>query len=113
MADDVINSLENMTLTAEEEEVIKVSDEGRKDEIESCSLSLIGKFLTCKPYNKQAALNTLRKAWGLDTRIQVLEVGSNMFQFKFQTKFELDRVMRGGPELLTIRCLCCVSGRKE
>ena len=78
MADDVINSLENMTLTAEEE-LITVPDEGRKDEIESCSLSLIGKFLTCKPFNKRAALNTLRKAWGLDTRIQVLEVGSNMF----------------------------------
>ena len=99
MADDVINSLENMTLTAEEEEVITVSDESSKDEIESCSLSLIGKFLTCKPYNKQAALNTLRKAWGLDTRIQILEVGSNMFQFKFQTEFDLDRVMRGGGAL--------------
>ena len=52
MADDVINSQEIMTLTAEEEEVITVPDEGREDEIESCSLSLIGKFLTCKPLNK-------------------------------------------------------------
>lgn len=53
MADDVINSLENMTLTAkEEEEVITVLDEGCQDEIESCRLSLVGKFLTCKPFNK-------------------------------------------------------------
>ena len=62
MVDDVINNLENMKLTSEEEEVIIVSDEGRKDEIESCSLSLIGKFLMCKPFNKRVALNTLRKA---------------------------------------------------
>ena len=55
MVDDVINNLENMKLTSEEEEVIIVSDEGRKDEIESCSLSLIGKFLTCKPFNKRVA----------------------------------------------------------
>ena len=56
MADDVINSLENMKLTTEEEEeeVIAISDEGRKEEIESCLLSLIGKFLTCKPFNKSA-----------------------------------------------------------
>ena len=53
MADDMINSLENMTLTAEEEEVITVPDEGRKDEIESCSLSLIGKFLTCLLISEQ------------------------------------------------------------
>ncbi|KAK7826701.1 hypothetical protein CFP56_032003 [Quercus suber] len=66
-----------MTLTVEEEEVITVPNEGRKDEIESCSLSLIGKFLTCKPFNKRAALNTLRKAC--------------LFQLKFQTEFELDR----------------------
>ena len=37
MAEDVINSLEKMTLTTEEEEVIVVSDEGRKEEIESCT----------------------------------------------------------------------------
>ena len=42
MADDVINSLENMKLTTEEEEVIAISDEGRKEEIESYALSLIG-----------------------------------------------------------------------
>ena len=60
MADEVINSLENMKLTTEEEEVIAILDEGRKEEIESCSLSLIGKFLTCKPFNKRAALSTLR-----------------------------------------------------
>ncbi|KAK7826934.1 hypothetical protein CFP56_031615 [Quercus suber] len=48
MEDDVINILENMKLTSDEEEVISISDEGRKVEIESYSLSLIGKFLTCR-----------------------------------------------------------------
>ena len=66
MAKDVINGLDNLKLTAEEEEVIIVSLEERKEEIESCALSLIGKFLTCKAFNKRAAQNTLRKAWGVD-----------------------------------------------
>ena len=52
MADEVIHSLEGMKLTTEEEEVIPISDEGRQEEIERCVLSLIGKFLTCKPFNK-------------------------------------------------------------
>ena len=58
----MIHSLENMKLTTEEEEVISISDEGRQEEIESCSQSLIGKFLTCKPYNKWAAQSTLKRA---------------------------------------------------
>lgn len=49
-------------------------------EIESCSLSLIGKFLTCNPINNRAAKNTLKRAWGLEDRVQIVEVGSNSTQ---------------------------------
>ena len=62
MADDVIHSLEGMKLTTEEEEVIPIFDEGRQEEIERCSQSLIGTFLTCKPFNKRAALSTMKRA---------------------------------------------------
>ena len=55
MADEVIHSMSNMKLTTEEEEVIAIFDEGRKEEIESCTQSLVGKFLTCKPFNKKTA----------------------------------------------------------
>ena len=58
MADDVINGLVNMKLTVEEEEVISILEEARCEEIESCTQSLIGKFLTCKPFNKRAVLST-------------------------------------------------------
>jgi len=97
MAEDVIKGLEKMKLTMEEEEVILISNEGRKEEIESCHLSLIGKFLTCKPFNKQATQTTLRRAWGLDGSVQIVEVGSNLFQFKFNREFDMDRVIKGGP----------------
>ena len=60
MAEDVINGLKNMRLTTGEEEVITISDEGQKEEIEGYALSLIGKFLTCKPFNKRAAHNMLK-----------------------------------------------------
>ena len=97
MADDVIYGLRNMKQTAEEEEVIAISDEGRLPEIESCNLSLIGKFLTWKAFNKRAAMNTLRIVWGIQTGMQILEVGLNLFQFKFQSNFDLNRVLKGGP----------------
>ena len=62
MTDDVVDSLKKMKLTSEEEEIITISNEGRLEALESCQLSLIGKFLTCKPFNKMAAKNTIRRA---------------------------------------------------
>ncbi|KAK9997197.1 hypothetical protein SO802_021883 [Lithocarpus litseifolius] len=97
MAEDVIEGLENMRLTANEEDVIAISDEERLAEIESYTLSLIGKFLTCKPFNKRATKNTIRRAWGIEKGLQIVEVGSNLFQFKFQTEFDLERILKGGP----------------
>lgn len=75
MVEDVIDSLENMKLTSEEEEVIARPDERRKEEIESYALRLI--FLTCKPFNKKAAQDTLRRAWGMDEGMQIFDVGSS------------------------------------
>uniref|UniRef100_A0A7N2M2G2 DUF4283 domain-containing protein n=1 Tax=Quercus lobata TaxID=97700 RepID=A0A7N2M2G2_QUELO len=97
MADDVSQILEKMKLTLlDEEETINISEEGQQEELESCALSLIGKFLTCKPFNKRAALATLKKAWGFEDSVQVVEVCSNLFQFKFGSEFELNRVYIGG-----------------
>lgn len=90
----MIDSLENMKLTAEEEEIIAISEEGRLPEIQSYNLSLIGKFLTCKALNKRAAMNTLRRVWGMHPGLQIIEVGTNLFQFKFLHDFDLNRVLR-------------------
>ena len=29
--------------------------------------------------------------------MQIVEVGSNLFQFKFEKEFDMDRVFKGGP----------------
>ena len=41
-------------------------------------------------------MSTIRKAWGLNSELQIVEVGSNLFQFKFQTEFDFSRVLKGG-----------------
>ena len=33
----------------------------------------------CKSFNKMAAKNTIRRAWGVDDAMQILEVGPNLF----------------------------------
>ena len=52
---------------------------------------------SCKPFNKRAAYNTIKKAWGLHDGVQIMEVGSNILQFKFHTEFDMERVLKGGP----------------
>ena len=39
---------------------------------------------------------TFKKAWGLEDGVQVVEVGSNLFQFKFRFEFELNRIYTKG-----------------
>ncbi|XP_030930654.1 uncharacterized protein LOC115956399 [Quercus lobata] len=97
MEDAVCDRLDKMKLTIEEEETIAISDEGRLEAIESCTSSFIGKFLTCKSFNKVATKNMIRHTWGLNESMQILEVGPKFFQFKFQSEFDLERILRGGP----------------
>ena len=87
----MINSLENMKLTTKEEEVISILDEGRKEEIKSCSQSLIRKFLTCKPFNKQAAQSTLKRVWGLENKSKWWKSG----QTSFNSSFKPNLIWRG------------------
>ena len=60
----MIDGLEKMKLTTVEEEVIAISEEGRLPEIESCNLSLIGKFLMCKVFNKKGCHEHNMKSMG-------------------------------------------------
>ena len=108
----MIDSLENMKLIAEEEETIAISKEGRLPEIESYNLSLFGKFLTCKAFNKRATMTTMRRVWGMHSGLQIIVVGTNLFQFKFQNDFDLIRVLRGVRGALIINCLCSRDGIK-
>ena len=89
MVDDVTSILEKMKLTLEEE--------GCKEGMESYALSLIGKFLTCRLFNRKVAITMLKRAWDLEEGVQMIKVGTNLFQLKFQTEFEMDQVLKEGP----------------
>ena len=112
MAEGVSEILEKLKLTSKEEEVIDIADDRRISEIESCVLSLVGKFLTCKPYNKRAALSTLRRVWGLGSELQIVKVGANLFQFKFKTEFQMARILKDGPWSFDNQLLFSRDGRE-
>ena len=57
------------------------------EEIDSCVLSLIGKFLTCKPYNHKAAKKHFTKIMG--TRQRVVDFRGGLQPLSIQVPIRL------------------------
>ncbi|XP_075665583.1 uncharacterized protein LOC142635282 [Castanea sativa] len=84
----VIEGLQHLQLTKEEEEEdIPTSTTSASELLEECALSLFGRLLTDRQQNLRALKNTLRSAWKLGFDLRIVNVGKNIFQFKFNFKW--------------------------
>ena len=86
----------SITLTKEEGEVIKVGVSQRERMLEECSLSLLGRFLTTRAFNQRAAKDLLRFVWRLGSDLRIVDVGDDLFQFKFRMESQLKWVLANG-----------------
>ena len=69
----------------------------RKSELlEECALSLFGRLLADRNQNSRALKSTLRSAWKLGSDLRIVDVGKNIFQFKFNSKYQMEWVERNG-----------------
>lgn len=93
----LIEGLQHLQLTKEEEEDITISATSRVDLIEECTLSLFGRLLADRNQNLRALKSTLRSAWKLGSDLRIIDVGSNIFQFKFCSKYQMEWVKKNGP----------------
>ena len=96
MEQELIEVLKNMQLMEEEEFQILISKEDEAQVIEECSLSLMRKLLTDRKQNLCALRNTLRIVWKIGQDLKIVEVGNDIFQFKFASKFQLRWVETNG-----------------
>lgn len=86
-----------MRLTKEEEVQIVVSKEDKAEMLEQCALSMVGRLLTKRKQNQRALKNTLRLAWKASPNLRIVEVGNDIFQFKFSNEYQLQWVETNGP----------------
>ena len=112
MEQEVVNSLQHLSLTKEEETLIPISVHSRADLLEECSLSLFGRLLTDRQQNTKALKNTLKAAWKMGSDLTIFEVGNNTFQFKFSSRYQMEWVENGGPWNFEIICCFSVNGKK-
>ncbi|KAL4596306.1 hypothetical protein ACB092_12G154700 [Castanea dentata] len=97
MDQEVVNSLEKLKLTEEEEEDIVIANISRPEIFEECSLSLFGRLLSDHHQNQRALKNTLKVAWKMGSDLRIVEVGNNILQFKFSSRCQLEWVEKSGP----------------
>lgn len=81
----------------EEEEEIVLSEAVVSKVVSSCLFSLVGRLLISRKFNKIAFKDCLRKAWGMKANLWIVEVGDNLFHFRFAKEEGLRRVLAGGP----------------
>ena len=93
----VIEGLQYLQLTKEEEEDISISTTSKSELLEECALSLFGHLLADRNQNLRALKSTLRLAWKLGSDLRIVDVGKNIFQFKFNSKYQMEWVERNGP----------------
>ncbi|KAK9997339.1 hypothetical protein SO802_022025 [Lithocarpus litseifolius] len=97
MNSEIVDHIQRMQLTTNEDETITICPLRRKEILEEYSLSLIGKFLTTKPINIRAAKNLLRSMWKLGEDLKMVELGDGLLQFKFTMECQLNWVWNNGP----------------
>ena len=93
----VLNNFQKLQLTKEEVDDIFITSITRAELLKECSLSLFGRLLTDHQQNQIAFKNTLKTAWKVGSDLQIVEVGNNVFQFKFGSVCQLEWVERSGP----------------
>ncbi|KAI9071798.1 hypothetical protein K1719_046244 [Acacia pycnantha] len=64
---------------------------------EEAEMVLIDKILSNKSYTRATLLSILRKAWNLQTGLDIIEITGKAFMFKFEDEEEYNRILRGRP----------------
>lgn len=93
----IIDGIQHLQLTKEEEEYISISTTNRSDLLDECALSLFGRLLANRHQNMRALKYTLRSAWKMGSDLRIVDVGKNIFQFNFNSSYQMEWVGRNSP----------------
>ena len=93
----MVNGLEKLKLTKEEEKDIVITNSSSSEILEECLLSLFGRLLSDRHQNIRALKTTLKAAWKMGSDLRIVEVGNNLLQFKFSSRYQLKWVEKSEP----------------
>ena len=89
---DILDGLQNLQFTKEEEEGIQISASSKADLLEECHLTLFGKLLSDRQQNQCALKSTLQSMWKMRSNLRIVDVRNDILQFKFSSKYQMEWV---------------------
>ncbi|KAF5445241.1 hypothetical protein F2P56_034307 [Juglans regia] len=107
MAEDITTLWDRLSLTEEESKDVVVKEGDIHATLERGRFCLIGKIITEKRVNRDAFKGTMLKIWKVDTTVNIVDVGFNLFLFEFANETDLQKVCDGQPWSFD-QCLLCI-----
>ena len=92
----ILDGLQNLQLTKEEEEGIQISASSKANLLEECHLTLFGKLLSDRQQNQRTLKSTLQLVWKMRSDLRIVDVGNDILQFKFSSKYQMEWVEKNG-----------------
>ena len=97
MEAEVLDRIQKMKLTMDEDEAMTIRSMKRDEILEEFFLNLVGRVLRLKQINLQVAKNVLQSIWKHGDNMKIIEVGEGLLQFKFLMESQLMWVRNNGP----------------
>nr|XP_027087572.1 uncharacterized protein LOC113709019 [Coffea arabica] len=97
MADALERAFQNFDLSKTELGGVDLSGEDLEDGVTECQGSLVGKLIGEKIANFTGLKNFTNHAWGYPAKLNVNELGPNLFQFHLGDEGEKKKILSGGP----------------
>ena len=90
--EEVLGRWDALSITSDEDGVLRVDDSLLDKGKEVCQFKLMGKVLSLKPFNREAFKRTICSLWRMKKGLFIKAIGNDLFLFSFDNKEEGDRV---------------------
>ncbi|KAL2927600.1 30S ribosomal protein S4 chloroplastic [Bienertia sinuspersici] len=97
MADDLVEQCLRLRMLEEEEDVVDLREIQGDTTNEKLTLTLVGRLLTCKPYNFEAMQRTLKHVWMLSKGAIFRSIENNRFIIQFFHWKDKEKILVGAP----------------
>ena len=97
MAEELIERCTKLKITDDESSIIDLGNDVSSDLDDKLSLRLIGKLLTSRAFNIEAFKRTMIQSWGVQHKVVIKAIESNLFVFQFFHWRDKDKVLTGRP----------------
>ncbi|CAA0830121.1 Unknown protein [Striga hermonthica] len=95
MGSELEEDFKNFNLSAKEEDGIEIAEDDIKARMKECALSLMGSLFGEKRASFMGLKNTMQNIWLTKNPFFSRMVGSNEYQFIFQTEEDRKKVLEG------------------